>query len=122
MLPSRAIRSIAVCAVAWALLPAPLFAQATAGISGRVTDATGAVLPGVDVTLTRVDTGAARSAPTNETGAYSFPSLNPGPYRLQASLQGFRTFVQADIVLQVGASLVIDPRLELGEIGETVQV
>ena len=118
----RVTRSIAVLAAACVLVPALISAQTTAEISGRVTDATGAVLPGVDVTLARVDTGTTRSAVTNETGAYSFPSLNPGPYRLQASLQGFRTFVQADIVLQVGANLVVDPRLELGQIGEVVEV
>ena len=39
------------------------------------------------------------------SGAYAFPSLSPGPYRLQAALQGFRTFAQSDIVLQVGGEL-----------------
>jgi hypothetical protein len=119
---SGVTRAIAVLVVVCALAPGSVSAQTTAEISGRVTDATGAVLPGVDITLTRVDTGTTRSAVTNDTGAYSFPSLNPGPYRLQASLQGFRTFVQADIVLQVGASLVVDPRLEIGQIGEVVEV
>ena len=122
MLRNRLIRAMWFYVVVSAMLPAATFAQATAEISGRVVDATGAVLPGVDITLTRVDTGTTRTAVTNETGAYSFPSLNPGPYRLQASLQGFRTFVRSDIVLQVGANLVVDPALELGEIGETVEV
>ena len=59
-------------------LRAGAFAQTNAQISGRVTDASGAVVPGVDVTLTNIDTGVDRSAVTNETGAYAFPSLNPG--------------------------------------------
>src|SRR5262245_45660117 len=80
------------------LAPAALFAQATAQISGRVTDATGAVLPGVEVALTRTDTAAVRNTVTNETGAYTFPNLSPGPFRLEASLPGFRTFVQSGIV------------------------
>ena len=79
-------------------------------------------MPGVDVTLTNIDTGVDRFAVTNDSGAYVFPNLNPGPYRLQASLQGFRTFAQSDIVLQVGANLVIDPTLEAGQLAETVEV
>jgi hypothetical protein len=108
--------------LACALAPVTASAQTTAQISGRVTDASGAVVPGVDVTLTNVDTGVARYAVSNETGAYAFPSLNPGPYRLQAALQGFRTFARSDIVLQVGANLVIDPVLEAGQLAETVEV
>jgi hypothetical protein len=65
------------------------FAQATGSISGRVTDVTGAVLPGVEVKLTRTDTGAVRDTVTNETGAYAFPSLNPGPFRLEIFLWVF---------------------------------
>ena len=118
----RLLRATALCACLAMLAPAAAAAQATGEITGRVTDATGAVLPGVDVTLTRTDTGVARTAVTNETGAYAFPSLNPGPYRLQASLQGFRTFAQGDIVLQVGGNMVIDPTLEIGQVGETVEV
>src|SRR5688572_32910881 len=92
---------------AWLFALAPtLIAQTTAQISGRVTDPSGAVVPGVDVTLTNIDTGIERFAVTNDSGAYVFTNLNPGRYRLQASLQGFRTFAQSDIVLQVGANLV----------------
>jgi hypothetical protein len=98
------------------------FAQATGSISGRVTDVTGAVLPGVEVKLTRTDTGAVRDTVTNETGAYAFPSLNPGPFRLEISLPGFRPFVQSGIVLQVGGNLVIDRVLEVGAVTETVEV
>jgi hypothetical protein len=122
IMSTRVVAAVSLCALVFALVPAAVWAQATGQISGRVTDPTGAVVPGVDVTLTRTDTGAAREAVTNETGAYAFPSLNPGAYRLQASLQGFRTFVQSDIVLQVEANLVIDPTLAVGELGETVEV
>src|SRR5688572_15115182 len=88
------------------LVPAAARAQATGQISGRVADATGGVLPGVDVVLTRTDTGVSRQTVTNETGAYVFPSISPGAYRLEGSLPGFRTSVQSDIVLQVGGNLV----------------
>jgi hypothetical protein len=99
------------------------FAQAPTGqISGRVTDSSGAVLPGVDVTVTQTDTGLVRTAVTNETGQYAIPSLPIGPYRLEATLQGFRTFAQAGITLQVNANLVVDPTLSLGELNETITV
>jgi hypothetical protein len=122
MVRGRLIIILSVAACACALTPESVLAQATGQISGRVTDATGGVLPGVDVVLTRTDTGVARQAVTNEAGAYVVPSLNPGPYRLEGSLQGFRTFVKPDIVLQVGANLVFDVTLELGQLGERVEV
>jgi len=98
-------------------------AQAPTGqISGRVTDSSGAVLPGVDVTVTQTDTGIVRSAVTNETGTFTLPSLPLGPYRLEAMLPGFRTFVQGGITLQVNARLVVDPVLAIGEINEAITV
>ena len=80
-----------------------LWAQATAQISGTVRDQTGAVLPGVEVTVTQTETGVMRVAVTNETGSYVLSNLPIGPYRLEASLPGFRTFVQTGIVLQVNS-------------------
>ena len=84
-------------------------AQATAQISGTVKDQSGAVLPGVEVTATQTDTGVSRDAVTNETGSYVLPNLPIGPYRLEAALPGFRTFVQTGIVLQVNGSPSINP-------------
>src|SRR5258706_9079675 len=77
------------------------WAQATAQMSGTVRDSSSAVLPGVTVTATQVDTSVTRTAVTDETGAYLLPNLPTGPYRLEASLQGFRTYAQARILLQV---------------------
>ena len=93
-----------------------LWAQATAQISGTVKDQTGAVLPGVEVTATQTDTGIARTTVTNETGSYVLPNLVTGPYRLEAALPGFRSFVQTGIVLQVNASPVINPVFEVGQV------
>ena len=81
-----------------------VWAQATAQISGTVTDPTGAVLPGVAVAVTQTDTGITRETVTNETGAFVLTNLPIGPYRLEAALQGFSTSVQTGIVLQVGSS------------------
>src|SRR4051794_12291736 len=99
-----------------------LWAQSTAQVSGIVKDQTGAVLPGVEVTATQTATGVARTAVTNETGAYVLPNLAVGPYKLEASLPGFRTFVQTGIVLQVGGNPVINPVLEVGQVSEQVEV
>src|SRR5262245_28630623 len=94
----------------------------TAQISGTVTDASGAVLPGVEVTATQTATGLTRSTVTNETGSYVLPTLPLGPYKLEAALNGFRTFVQSGIVLQVNSSVVINPALEVGQVAQTVEV
>src|SRR5262245_26715421 len=101
---------------------APLWAQATAQISGTLRDQTGAVLPGVEVTATQGDTGVSRMTLSNETGTYVLPNLAIGPYKLEASLPGFRSFVQTGIVLQVNSSPVINPVLEVGQVTEQVQV
>src|SRR5438128_5369199 len=97
-------------------------AQATGQISGTVRDQSGAVLPGVEVTATQTETGIARTAITNETGSYNLPNLALGPYRIEASLTGFRTFVQTGIVLQVNSNPVINPVLNIGQVTEQVEV
>src|SRR5262249_40566375 len=98
------------------------WAQATAQMSGTVRDESGAVLPGVTVTVTQVETSVTRTAVTNETGTYLLPNLPTGPYKLQVSLQGFRTYEQTGIVLQVGATPVINAVLAVGSVEETVSV
>ena len=100
---------------AWAQL-------STAQMSGQVTDESGAVLPGVTVTATQTDTGATRTVVTGDDGVYVLPNLPTGPYRLEAMLQGFRTYVQTGIVLQVAAAPAINVALALGNVEETVTV
>src|SRR3954454_14859976 len=92
------------CSAAWA--------QTTAQINGTVKDQSGAVLPGVEVTVTQTNTGVMRSTPTDETGSFVLPDLPIGPYRLEAALPGFRTYVQTGIVLQVAGNPTINPVLE----------
>src|SRR5438876_8818109 len=99
-----------------------LWAQATAQMGGIVRDSSGAVLPGVEVTATQTDTGIKRMVVTNETGFYLLPSLPLGPYRLEAALPGFRTFLQTGIVLQVGSSPVVDVKMEVGQVAQNVEV
>ncbi len=68
--------------VAVLALSSTAFGQATAQISGTVQDPTGALIPGVEVTVTQTETGASRLAVTNETGSYVLTSLPLGPYEL----------------------------------------
>ena len=97
-------------------------AQATAQISGTVHDQSGAVLPGVEVTATQTETGISRSAVTSENGSFVLPNLPLGPYRLEAALTGFRTFVQTGVVLQVNSSPVVNAVLEVGQVTEQIEV
>src|SRR6201993_166235 len=102
---------------------AAVWAQGTtAQISGTVKDQTGAVLPGVDVSVTQTATGAKRTAVSNETGNYVLASLPLGPYILEASLPGFRMYVQTGIVLQVDASPAINVVLQIGAVSDQVEV
>ena len=103
------------CAVASAQL-------STAQLSGRVTDESGAVLPGATITVTQTDTGFTRADVTDGDGAYVLSNLPPGPYRLEVMLQGFRTYVQTGIVLQVAAAPVINASLGVGALEESVTV
>ena len=118
----RSLATVLVLGCILLIAPAAIWAQATAQISGTVRDASGAVLPGVQVTATQTETGISRMTVTNETGFYVLPSLPLGPYRLEAALMGFRTFAQSGIVLRVGSSPVIDVRMEVGQVAQTVEV
>src|SRR5687767_13989157 len=83
---------------------ATVWGQATAQINGTATDTSGAFIPGVEVTATQTATGISRLAVTNERGAFILPNLPIGPYRVEAALPGFRTFVQTGIILEVNAT------------------
>src|SRR5438105_9025268 len=95
---------------------------ATAQSTGIVKDQSGAVLPGAEITATKTDTGAVRMTISDETGSYVLPNLPVGPYKLELSLPGFRTFVQSGIVLQVNGSPVVNAVLNVGQVSETVEV
>jgi carboxypeptidase family protein len=118
----RFLRDVSVGALLYLLATAPAWAQATAQLNGRVTDESGAVLPGVTVTATQTDTTVARAVVTDASGNYVMTNLPTGPYRLEIALQGFRTYVQTGIVLQVGASPTINATLGVGNLEQTVSV
>lgn len=118
----RILRTVAAGCLVSILTCTPAWAQATAQISGTARDQSGGVLPGVDITATQTNTGVTRTSVTNETGAFVLPNLPLGPYRLEAALSGFRSYVQTGIVLQVNSSPVVNPVLELGQVTESVSV
>src|SRR6476646_537251 len=87
--------------VALTLAPAATaFAQSTGTINGRVIDQAEAVLPGVTVTITNVNTGLVREAVSNAEGLYSVPGLEPGTYKVSAAMPGFATMTRDGIALQ----------------------
>jgi Carboxypeptidase regulatory-like domain/TonB dependent receptor-like, beta-barrel len=114
-------RLLMVCLLTFAC-SAAAFAQATSQISGTVTDASGAVIAGAQITATQTTTGIARSATSDASGVYTLPSLPLGPYRLEVKKEGFTTFVQTGIILQVGSAATVNPILKVGEVTQSVQV
>ncbi len=98
------------------------WAQATAQINGTVADSSGAVLPGVTVVAIQTETGFRREVVTDDRGSFVLLNLPTGPYRLEATLAGFRTFSQTGVVLQVNSNPVIPVKMELGSLEETVSV
>jgi type 1 fimbria pilin len=89
------IAAIALCGISAS-------AQNTVTVSGTVIDRTGAVISGAQVRRTNTDIGAVRTAQSAEDGSYSFPALPLSPYTMTATREGFQTFNQSGIVLQVG--------------------
>jgi uncharacterized protein with von Willebrand factor type A (vWA) domain len=81
-----------------------IFAQAVnnAGASGQVVDQTGAAMIGATVKMTETEKGVPHATTTDADGRYNFPNLPVGPYRLDATMTGFKTYTQSGIVLQVG--------------------
>jgi len=102
---------------------APLRAQVDAGsILGTVTDASGGTVHGATVTLTNEGTNATLSTITGSDGGYKFTPVRIGSYKLTATLQGFSTVTQRNVVVNVGADVVVDFALKPGSVSETVEV
>jgi hypothetical protein len=101
---------------------ARLSAQTSGSVSGHVADATGAVIPDANVTLTNVGTGAVRSTVTTGSGDYLFPDVPPANYKIQATHPGFKTATSENVEVQVQQSLRQDFTLSVGEVTQTVTV
>jgi hypothetical protein len=94
----------------------------TSTISGVVHDSGGGVVPGADVVVHHIATGVSQNGVTNAEGAFSFPSMVPGTYRVTVSLQGFKTVVVNNVVLTSGAPANVRATLEVGGLTEQVIV
>ncbi len=106
-----------------ALLSPALFAQQGRGtISGTVTDAQGAVAPGVKIDIRNIGTNSVFSTTTNETGFYTAPGLAVGEYEVTAVAPGFKRAVRSGVTLEVDQKAVVNFTLEVGELSESVQV
>ena len=91
------------------------------GISGRIADATGAVLPGVSVTVTNDATAVSRSTVTSTTGDFSVPDLQLGTYTIEAALQGFQT-VRTKVEVSVSQTASVELKMGLSAVAETINV
>jgi hypothetical protein len=111
----------AVALLPFLLLSAQAFGQ-SAGVSGTVTDATGAVLPGTIVTATNNDTGVKTTATSNNAGIFNFASLAPGTYMVSSEFPGFQTLKKTDIKLEVGARLRVNFEMQVSGIATRVEV
>jgi hypothetical protein len=83
-------------------------------IAGSVTDPNGAIVPAATVTVQNVETNVSATATTNDDGAFSFPLLLPGRYKLSATATNFKTSVRENIQLNVDDRLTVDFQLEIG--------
>jgi len=100
----------------------PLLGQTGAEIGGTVTDTSGAVIPGVSVTVVNVDTGVERRATTNELGFFVVPLLQPGNYRVEIQQQGFKPVSRTGITLHGRDQLRLNLVMEVGAVTEEVTV
>src|SRR5712692_1611134 len=101
----------------------PAFAQLEpARLIGVLTDAQGAVLPGVTVTASSPTLIGTQTTSTETSGKYQFPALPPGTYTLTFELAGFKTFKREGIILPIGKILTVDAQMQLATLEESVTV
>jgi hypothetical protein len=102
--------------------PRTASAQASAGISGTVTDTSGAVISAAHVTITNEGTSVASRTVTGGAGTYSVKGLEPGKYTVTVDASGFKKSVQKGVTVEVSTNATIDLTLNPGAANETVQV
>jgi hypothetical protein len=98
------------------------WASIAGGISGLVTDSSGAVIPGATVVATDTQTGVKTTVTTDAKGFYSLPALPVGTYDLQISQIGFKTYTETGLVINANSALRVDATLSVGTINEKIEV
>src|SRR5262245_64461240 len=96
--------------------------QGTGELRGRVVDAQGAVLPGVAIVARNEASGQFRETLTGADGSFFMSALTPGGYELSAQLGGFKKYQRAGVRVEVGKTVSIDVRLEIGGLEENITV
>src|SRR5215472_14051889 len=105
------------------LLPVSLLAQVdTGGVTGTVTDPTGAIVPGAKITLTNNATSVAETTVSTATGTYSFSGMRPATYTLRAEQHGFQAFVSKGLEIHVQQIATVDISLSAGAVSQEVTV
>jgi hypothetical protein len=105
------------------LLASPALAQlGVSTINGRVTDASGAVVPGAAVNVVNTATNFTYTSETNSEGLFRVPSLQPGPYRVEVEASGFKRFVRDNLDVRAGVTVPVNAALEVGVVTEQVEV
>ncbi len=123
MLNALCVRSLSLILVLCALTSVPVFAQMeTATLSGAITDPKGGVVPDVEITATRIETGTAVTTKSNGAGIYVFIGLMPGHYHLMIHKPGFKEIAIKEFELHVQDKLEQNFSLEIGSVSETVTV
>jgi len=103
-------------------LSTPAQAKVAAGVSGIVTDSSGAVVAGATITMKATETGVVETRQTNGDGFYAFVSLQPGLYEMEVTQTGFTAFHQVGIVLDVDSAKVLNVKLSVSGVSENVVV
>ncbi len=104
----RVVQLIVAVVCLFLLAPVAARAQANAGVTGTVTDSSGAVIPDVKVTITNVGTTTASHLVTSSAGTYAINGLNPGKYTITAEATGFKKAVHNDVTIDVSVTSTID--------------
>src|SRR5438552_8336917 len=118
----HALKASIVCIVPFAAGAGAEAQVITGTLEGRVTDSSGALLPGVTITATSSATAAAFTVPTTSEGLYRLPFLPSGSYDVRAALSGFRTETKQGVVVRVNDSSVVDFTLSVAPVSEAITV
>jgi hypothetical protein len=123
MLLSRTVRRLALVSMVSALLPLTMLAQLTVGhVTGTITDASGSVIPGADVTLTNGGTNISQRTVSTSTGSYTFEQVDPGTYSLHVEAKGFSAAITNGIVVHVQQTVTQNYQLAIGNVTTQVTV
>jgi hypothetical protein len=115
---------LGLCLMLAAAARTPVVAQTAAdtGLQGKVTDPSGAVIPGATVTVTKVDTGEHRTVSTSLSGDWEVRALSAGPYSITFESQGFKKLTRTGVTVTTSEVLSVSVQMELGDVGQSVEV